>query len=58
MAEKPMKANGVTEQGVSSLVHQDELMSTTDELSDEALEMVSGGGFSWCNGIKNLIDSF
>ena len=55
-----MKANGVTEQDVSSLVSQDESVSTTGKLSDEALETVSGGGytFNWCNGIKTLIDSF
>ncbi len=54
-----MKSNGVTDQGVAELIDQEEFVSTTTgELSDKALEAVSGGGFNWCNGIKNLIDSF
>lgn len=52
------KSKGIGDEDMSDLIHLDDTIPSTDELSDEALEGVSAGGFNWCNGIKGLIDSF
>ena len=49
-----MRANGVSEKEIASLIHLDR--SAGDELSDKELEEVSAGGF-WeftCNGVYLL----
>ncbi len=53
-----MRANGVSEKGLASLIHLDQARarSAGDELNDKELEGVSGGG-AWeylCNGIYLL----
>ena len=50
-----LKQHDLTPAQISDLVHDP--LPESDELSDKDLEVVSGG-FNWCNGIKNLIDSF
>ncbi len=56
-AIKFFKSVGIEEEAMSTLIELDDTVSSTDELSDEALEGVSAAGFDWCNGIKLLVDS-
>ncbi len=51
------KSAGIEEGDMSTLIELGDGVASTDELSDEALEGVSAGGFDWCNGIKLLVDS-
>ncbi len=57
-AIKFFKSAGIEEDDMSKLIDLDDTVASSDELSDEALEGVSAGGSGWCNGIKNLIESF
>ena len=58
-----MKENGFTNDDIAALDGQNLWVHSApvdEELSDAELESISAAGsdFNWCNGMKNLIDSF